>query len=44
MDGVLTGVPLPIPVLPASVTIGGINAQVLYGGAAPQEIAGGDAV
>jgi uncharacterized protein (TIGR03437 family) len=30
----------PRPVLPVSVTIGGITADVLYAGAAPQFVAG----
>jgi uncharacterized protein (TIGR03437 family) len=39
-DGVPATVPLPIPVLPVSVTIGGTNAQVQYAGAAPRLVAG----
>jgi uncharacterized protein (TIGR03437 family) len=40
-DGVLaTGPVLPQPVLPASVTVGGLPAVVQYAGAAPREVAG----
>ena len=41
IDGALANsTPLPKPVLPVSVTIGGVTADVLYYGAAPGEIAG----
>jgi len=40
VDGKPAVVPLPQPLLPVSVTIGGISAEVLYAGAAPGEVAG----
>jgi uncharacterized protein (TIGR03437 family) len=40
IDGSVTGGSLPKPVLPVTVTIGGIAANVLYAGEAPSEIAG----
>jgi uncharacterized protein (TIGR03437 family) len=39
-DGKLAVVPLPEPVLPVSVTIGGIEAHLTYRGAAPDMVAG----
>jgi uncharacterized protein (TIGR03437 family) len=39
-DGQLAGDPLPIPLLPVSVQIGGLDAKVLYAGAAPGLVAG----
>jgi len=41
-DGSITGSTLPLPALTqnASVSVGGIDAKVLYSGAAPQSIAG----
>jgi uncharacterized protein (TIGR03437 family) len=39
-DGSITGTPLPLLTGNVSVTIGGINAKVLYSGGAPQAIAG----
>ena len=39
-DGLPNAVPLPLPVLPVSVTIGGKTATVNYAGGAPQLIAG----
>jgi len=39
-DGKLAAVPLPAPLLPVTVTIDGINAPVLYAGAAPGLVAG----
>jgi len=40
IDGQVTGTVLPKPLLPVSVLIGGLTAQVLYAGAAPELIAG----
>lgn len=40
VNGTVTGTILPQPVLPVTVTIGGIIANVLYAGEAPLEIAG----
>jgi uncharacterized protein (TIGR03437 family) len=40
VDGQIARVPLPIPVLPVSVEIGGIAAKVLYAGAAPGFVEG----
>ena len=40
IDGRLAGVPLPIPVLPVRVFVGGIEAVVTYAGAAPGLVAG----
>lgn len=40
IDGAITDLPYPLPVLPVSVTIAGIPAQVLYAGAAPGLITG----
>ncbi len=40
VDGQLAAAPLPQPVLPVSVQIAGLDAQVLYAGAAPGLIAG----
>jgi trimeric autotransporter adhesin len=41
-DGAINGgtLPLPAPLLPVSVQIGGLPAQVMYAGAAPLEVAG----
>jgi uncharacterized protein (TIGR03437 family) len=39
-DGKVAGAILPKPVLPVSVTIGGVNATVQYSGAAPALVAG----
>ncbi len=39
-DGKITGTELPRPVQPVSVRIGGIEAEVLYGGAAPGLLSG----
>ena len=39
-DAAVTAAPYPQITLPVAVTIGGINAQVLYNGAAPAAIAG----
>jgi uncharacterized protein (TIGR03437 family) len=40
VDGRPAGVPYPHPVLPVTVSIGGVNASVAYAGAVPGEIAG----
>ena len=40
VDGQITGIVLPTPLLPVSVQIGGLGAKVLYAGAAPGLIAG----
>jgi uncharacterized protein (TIGR03437 family) len=40
LDGALTGVPPPLPILPVTVTIGGQQVVPAYAGEAPQEIAG----
>ncbi|HTW66440.1 MAG TPA: IPT/TIG domain-containing protein [Bryobacteraceae bacterium] len=40
VDGLLTAQPYPLPLLPVSVSIDGIAAQVLYAGAAPGLVAG----
>ena len=40
IDGSLAAVPLPAPVGKVSVTIGGVNATILYAGAAPGLVAG----
>ena len=39
-DGQIVGLPLPSPVLPVTLTIGGISAHLDYAGGAPGEIAG----
>ena len=40
VDGAITAPPLPKPVQPVSVTIGGVEAKVLYAGAAPTLVHG----
>lgn len=40
IDGQVTGETLPRPLLPVSVQVGGIDAEVLYGGAAPGLVSG----
>jgi uncharacterized protein (TIGR03437 family) len=40
VDGKLAAVPLPKPVLPVSVKIDGIDAEVAYAGGAPGLVAG----
>jgi uncharacterized protein (TIGR03437 family) len=40
IDGQITGAVLPLPLLPVSVEIGGLDAKVLYAGAAPGLISG----
>jgi uncharacterized protein (TIGR03437 family) len=40
VDGLLTSQPYPLPMLPVSVTIDSLPAQVLYAGAAPGQVAG----
>jgi uncharacterized protein (TIGR03437 family) len=40
IDGSLAASPFPTPLLPVSLTIGGVAAEVEYAGAAPGEIAG----
>ncbi len=40
VDGKLAAAPLPTPILPVSVTIGGVQAVVQYAGAAYGEVAG----
>ena len=40
VDGKLAAVPLPKPVLPVTVTMGGQNAEILYAGGAPGAVAG----
>jgi uncharacterized protein (TIGR03437 family) len=40
VDGQIAGDTLPKPLLPVTVTIGGVAAQVLYSGAAPGLISG----
>ncbi|MBI3666576.1 MAG: SBBP repeat-containing protein [Acidobacteria bacterium] len=40
VDGSLAAIPLPAPLLPVSVKIGGIPAEVQYAGAAPGLVAG----
>lgn len=40
VDGQLATNPLPVPLLPVSVTIGGIPANVVYAGGAPGQVAG----
>ena len=40
VDGQVTGTVLPTPLLPISVQIGGLDAKVLYAGAAPGLISG----
>jgi uncharacterized protein (TIGR03437 family) len=40
VDGLPAAAPLPQPLLPVSVTIGGIPAEVLYAGGAPGLVAG----
>jgi uncharacterized protein (TIGR03437 family) len=40
VDGKLATDPYPKPVHPVSVRIGGIDAEIIYAGAAPQEVAG----
>jgi uncharacterized protein (TIGR03437 family) len=39
-DGQISGAPLANPLLPVTVKIGGIDAEVLYAGAAPSLVAG----
>ena len=39
-DGQVTGAVLPTPLLPVSVRIGGLDANVIYAGAAPELISG----
>jgi uncharacterized protein (TIGR03437 family) len=39
-DGQISGLPLPAPLLPVTVKIGGLDAEVLYAGAAPSLVAG----
>ncbi len=39
-DGLLAAVPLPMPLLPVSVAIGGTNATIKYAGGSPGTIAG----
>jgi trimeric autotransporter adhesin len=40
MDGSIMGATLPRPVLPVSVTVGGISATLQYAGGAPGQVAG----
>ena len=40
VDGRITGAQLPLPRLPVTVSIGGVDAQVLYAGAAPGLVSG----
>ena len=40
VDGLIASSVFPKPVLPLTVTIGGVNAQIAYFGAAPQLTAG----
>jgi uncharacterized protein (TIGR03437 family) len=40
VDGLITAAPYPAPILPVTVTINGLPAQVLYAGAAPGLVAG----
>jgi uncharacterized protein (TIGR03437 family) len=40
VDGKVASVPLPAPLLPVTVRIGGVDAEVLYAGAAPGLVAG----
>lgn len=40
VDGQITGSVLPVPLLPVTATVGGVNAKVLYAGAAPDLVAG----
>ena len=40
VDGAIAAPPLPKPILPVSVTIGGAEAEVLYAGAAPSLVLG----
>jgi uncharacterized protein (TIGR03437 family) len=40
VDGAFSGDPLPQPVLPVSVSIGGVNGEIIYRGAAPTLVAG----
>jgi uncharacterized protein (TIGR03437 family) len=40
VDGQLAVAPYPAPLLPVSVTIGGIPAAVVYAGGAPGQVAG----
>jgi uncharacterized protein (TIGR03437 family) len=40
IDGMPAITPLPAPILPVSVTIGGQTAQIMYAGGAPGEVAG----
>src|SRR5205085_2772578 len=40
VDGAISGDPLPRPTLPVSVKIGGVDAEILYAGAAPGLVAG----
>ncbi len=39
-DGQISGLPLASPLLPVTVKIGGLPAEVLYAGAAPSLVAG----
>ena len=39
-DGFVTGTTLPKPMLPVSVTVGGVKAQVIYAGEAPTLVSG----
>lgn len=40
LEGALATAPLPSPVLPVSMTIGGFPAEIVFGGAAPGQVAG----
>ena len=40
VDGKLAGSPIPHPILPVTVTIGGVAASVAYSGSAPGEVEG----
>ena len=40
VDGKPAGAPLPKPVLPVGMRIGGVEAEILYAGAAPELVAG----
>ena len=40
IDGKLAAAPFPKPILPVSVTIDGLDAEVIYAGAAPGQVAG----
>lgn len=39
-DGKLAGLPLPMPLLPVQVLVGGVPADLLYASGAPTEVAG----